>query len=67
MIISCKGIQKNHHVTKCVFLHDGDWGDLALIEHEKFHKSLQNKNGFWLGFETSQPFGIMSERDGKRA
>jgi len=67
VIISCKGIQTNHHVETCTFLHDGNWGDAELIEHEKFHKSLQEKSSFWLGFETSQPFGNMSGRDGKRS
>ena len=65
MIISCRGIQKNHQVTECMFLYDGNWEGIELIEHEKFHKSLQNKTGFWLGFETSQFFGI-SGRYGKR-
>jgi len=66
VIISCKGIQKNHHVKTCIFLHDGNWGDLELIEHEKFHKSIHD-NSFWLGFETSQQFGNKSGRDGKRS
>jgi len=66
MIISCKGTQKNHHVQTCAFLYDGEWGDLKLFEHEKFHKSLEEKSIFWLGFETSQPFGKLSDRDGKR-
>jgi len=56
MLISCRGIQKNHHVIECMFLYEGNWGDRKLIEHEKFHKSLQNKTDFWLGFETSQFF-----------
>ena len=67
MIISCRGVQKNHHVTSCTFLYDGNWGDLKLIEHEKFHKSLRDGTGFWLGFEVSQPFGTISGRDGKRS
>lgn len=67
MIISCKGTKKNHHVKTCSFLYDGKWGDLELIEHEKFHKSFQDETSFWLGFETSQPFGNMSGRDGKRS
>jgi len=49
-----------------MFLHDGDWGDLELVEHEKFHNSIHD-DGFWLGFETSQPFGNKSGRDGKRS
>jgi len=65
VIISCKGIKRKHHVTECAFLYDGDWGDLELMEHEKFHKSLQSKTSFWLGFETSRPFE-MSGRDGNR-
>ena len=66
VIISCKGIQKNHHVKTCMFLHDGNWGDLELIEHEKFHKALPGESIFWLGFEALQPFGNVSSRDGKR-
>jgi len=65
MIISCRGIQRNHHVTECAFVYDGNWGDSELIEHEKFHKALLDETGFWLGFEASQPFGI--GRDGKIA
>jgi len=49
-----------------MFLHDGNWGDLELIEHEKFHKSLPGESIFWLGFEALQPFGNVSSRDGKR-
>lgn len=48
-----------------MFLYEGNWGDRKLIEHEKFHKSLQNKTDFWLGFETSQ-FFKMNSRYGKR-
>jgi len=48
-----------------MFLYEGNWGDRKLIEHEKSHKSLQNKTGFWLGFETSQ-FFEMDSRYGKR-
>jgi len=66
LIIKCKGIQKNHRFEKCRFLHDGDWGDLELVEHEKYHKSLDNETYFWLGFDLSQSFGKFSGRDGKR-
>jgi len=39
---------------------------LTLIEHQKFHESLTNKNYSWLGFDVSQSFGKFSGRDGKR-
>ncbi|BDQ30920.1 hypothetical protein [Nitrosopumilus zosterae] len=66
MIIQCKGVQKNHRFEKCEFIHAGDWGDIPLIEHQNFHKSLENTNYSWLGFDSSQPFGKFSGRDGKR-
>ncbi len=66
MIIHCKGIQKNHRFEKCSFLHDGEWNDDVLIEHEKYHRSLEDKNHFWLGFDVSRSFGTYSGRDGKR-
>ena len=66
MIILCKGIQKNHRFEKCKFIHDGNWGDVILIEHQSFHKSLENEHYSWLGFDTSQPIGKFSGRDGKR-
>ena len=66
MIIICKGIQKNQRFEKCVFLHDGKWGDLELTEHQKYHKSLEDENYSWLGFDTSQYIGKFTGRDGKR-
>ena len=66
MIIICKGIQKNHKFKKCEFLHDGNWEDVELVEHQKYHKSLEGKNYSWLGFDVSQSPGKFSGRDGKR-
>lgn len=66
MIIKCKGVKINHKYDACEFLHAGNWGDSELIEHQKFHKSLENSEYDWLGFDTSQPFGKFSGRDGKR-
>jgi len=66
LIIICKGIQKNHRFEKCAFLCDGNWGDVELFEHQKYHKSLEDKNYSWLGFDVSQSFGNLSGRDGKR-
>ena len=66
LIIICKGIQKNHRFEKCVFLHDGDWGDSELIEHQKYHESNKDKNYSWLGFDAPQDIGKFSGRDGKR-
>jgi len=37
-----------------------------FIEHQKYHKSLENKNYSWLGFDVSQSSGKFSGRDGKR-
>jgi len=66
MIIICRGIQKNHRFEKCNFFCDGNWGDKELLEHQKYHKSLEDENYSWLGFDASQPFGNFSGRDGKR-
>ena len=66
MIIICKGIQKNQRLEKCEFAHNGNWGDFDLIEHQKYHKSLENENYSWLGFGVTQPSGKLSGRDGKR-
>ena len=66
MLIICKGIQKNSIFEKCSFIHDGQWGDEELIQHQKFHNSLENKNYSWLGFDASQSLGKFSGRDGKR-
>ena len=66
LIITCKGIQKNHRLEKCPFFHDGNWEDAELVEHQKYHKSLENENYSWLGFDVSQPSGKLSGRDGKR-
>jgi hypothetical protein len=64
LIIICKGTQINHKLEKCNFLHDGNWDDPELIEHQKYHKSLENYP--WLGFDVSQSSGKFSGRDGKR-
>ena len=66
MIIKCKGIQKNHKFEKCEFIHAGNWGDSELVDHQKFHKSLETESYSWFGFDVSQPFGKFSGRDGKR-
>ena len=66
MIIICKGIQKNHRFEKCAFSHDGDWGDIELVEHQKYHESMENEHCSWLGFDVPQFFGKFSGRDGKR-
>ena len=66
MLIICKGIKKNQIFEKCLFLHDGEWGDKELIEHQKYHDSLENENYSWLGFDASQSLGKFSGRDGKR-
>ncbi len=66
LIIICKGIQKNNHHEKCPFLSDANWGDSILVEHQNYHKSLENDQYLWLGFDVPQSFGIFSGRDGKR-
>jgi len=66
LIITCKGREKNGQIEKCHFFHNGDWGDDKLVQHQLYHESLENKNLFWLGFETSLSFGKFSGRDGKR-
>ena len=54
------------NIEKCTFLHNGNWGDDKLIQHQFYHESLKTKNSFWLGFETSLSFGKFSGRDGKQ-
>ena len=66
LIIICKGAQINHQLEKCNFLHDGNWDDMELVEHQKYHKSLENENYSWLGFDVPQSSGKLSGRDGKR-
>jgi hypothetical protein len=66
LIITCKGSKKNGIVEKCTFLYSGKWGDDEIVHHQKFHKSLENKNSFWLGFDTSLSYGKFSGRDGKQ-
>jgi len=66
LIIICKGIQKNHQFEKCDFLHDGNWNDSELLEHQKHHELLEDENYSWLGFDMSQLIGKSSGRDGKR-
>jgi len=53
-------------LKKCDFLHDGNWNDSELIEHQKYHESLKDENYSWLGFDMSQSIGKSSGRDGKR-
>ena len=65
MIITCKGSKKSGVLKKCNFLHDGNWGDREVLDHQIFHESLQHKNLFWLGFDTTLSFGKFSGRDGK--
>ena len=67
MIITCKGTEVNGIIEKCQFLHDGNWGDDKLTQHQLYHESLKIKNSFWLGFETSLSFGKFSGRDGKQS
>jgi len=66
LIIICKGVQKNHRLEKCEFVHDGNWEDSELIKHQKYHNSLEDDNYSWLGFDVPQPSGKFSGRDGKR-
>jgi hypothetical protein len=66
LIITCKGSKKNGIVEKCTFLYYGKWGDNEIVHHQKFHESLEHKNSFWLGFDTSLSFGKFSGRDGKQ-
>lgn len=65
LIIKCKGVQKNHKFENCEFIHAGNWRDLELINHQKFHESLENDNYYWFGFDTCLSFGKFSGRDGK--
>ncbi len=67
LIITCKGTKKNGEVEKCPFLHNGDWGDDLLVNHQLLHESQKSKNSFWLGFDTSLSFGKFSGRDGKQS
>ena len=66
MIIMCKGMKSNLGIVKCNFLHGGNWGDLELVEHQRYHESQEKNNFKWLGFETVQSIGKFSGRDGKR-
>ena len=66
LIIICKGIQKNNRLEKCPFLSDANWSDSILVEHQNYHKALENDQYLWLGFDVPQSFGIFSGRDGKR-
>ena len=65
-MIICKGVRKINKVEKCNFLYDGTWGDAQLVEHQKQHQLLEDKNYLWLGFDMPQSFGNYSGRDGKR-
>lgn len=63
----CKGVYKDGRHEKCPFIHDGEWGDSELISHQKLHNSQESQNYSWLGFDTSQPIGKLSGRDGKQS
>ncbi|WP_249111169.1 hypothetical protein [Nitrosopumilus sp. K4] len=65
-MIVCKGIRKSGKLQHCKFIYDGNWGDTALVEHEKFHNENMTHDEFWLGFDVPQFFGKFSGRDGKR-
>jgi len=67
VIIVCKGTRKNNKFEKCEFIHIGSWGDSKLFQHERFHRSQEESNYFWLGFDVSQSLGNFSNRDGKRS
>jgi hypothetical protein len=66
MLIICKGAKKNNQTEKCSFIFNGKWGDKILIEHQKYHQSLENVSYFWLGFDVPLELGNFSGRDGKR-
>ena len=63
-MIVCKGVKRNGHSEPCRFIYDGNWGDEELVEHQKFHENHPS-SAYWLGFDTIQPFGKYSGRDGK--
>jgi len=66
-MIICKGFKKNGIANPCNFVYEGDWGDEALLEHEKQHKLLEDgKSYFWLGFEIKRSFNKITTRDGKQ-
>lgn len=65
-MIICKGFKKNGNWYPCDFIYGGEWGSEKLIDHEKYHKSLENgKSYFWLGFEVKRGFSTLTQRDGK--
>lgn len=64
LIITCKGFIKKGQYQKCEFIYDGNWGDLQLIEHQKYHDQKSDAE-FWLGFTSPPPIGKLSGRDGK--
>ena len=66
LIITCKGTKTKNHVQKCSFLHDGNWGDEKLIEHQNFHESMTSDDSYWLGFDSYLSYGKFSGRDGKQ-
>lgn len=63
-MIVCKGVKQNGSLEPCRFIYDGNWGDVELVKHQKFHENNQNTS-YWLGFDIIQPFGKYSGRDGK--
>jgi len=66
LIVVCKGARKNNKLEKCEFIHTGSWDDVRLVEHAKYHLTLEDHTYFWLGFDVPQSLGNYSGRDGKR-
>ena len=66
VIITCKGTKSKNKIKKCSFMYEGSWGDEDIVSHQKLHESNENETVFWLGFDTSLPFGKYSGRDGKK-
>ena len=65
-MIVCKGFKKNGTWNSCNFIFEGEWGSNELIQHEKYHKALEDGiSYFWLGFEVKHSFSKLSKRDGK--
>lgn len=66
LIIICKGSKRNHLLEKCNFIHIGNWGDVELINHQRYHQSLESIRCYWLGFDSNLRIGQYSGRNGKR-
>jgi len=65
-MIICKGDRKTKKIEKCSFHYSGTWGNAQLVEYQKQHQLLEDKNCSWLGFNIPQSFGNYSDSDGKR-